>query len=217
MLAGITLGSVYTFCFILGLGFAVLSAIFSTFACGHSGPHIGEAIPHLHIHADAHLGHAHIGHEPDGNMSNHADIRAVDSHGQAEIAPISTLTISVFATSFGGFGLLWQRAFGENMAGIGAVSGVAFGLIIAALTFYVFAMIFRETQGSSIVRPAELVGLEGELMVGITTENPIGQISFVVCGRKQVGMARSSDGKPIEKNRRVTIVRVEKSDIYVKE
>lgn len=210
MIAGISLGSVYTFCFVLGLGFAVLSAIFSTFAGGHSGVHDG---PDMHIHADS----AEIPHGHDGNISNHADVHLDDNHCQAEIAPISTLTVSVFATSFGGFGLLWQKTFGQNMQAVGAVSGAVFGVVVAAVTFYVFALIFKETQGSSMVRPADLIGLPGELTVGITPENPVGQITYVVCGRKQVGMARASDGNSIEKNRKVTIVRVEKNDIYVKE
>lgn len=207
MISGITLGSIYTFFFVFGLGFAVISAVFSSFG-GHSDIHVG---PHIDGAADAHVD-VHATDTADAHVDIHSDA----SH-LTHISVLSPLTISVFATSFGGFGILWQRAFADKFVEIGVVSGVVFGTVIAGLTFYAFAKLFSETQGTSNVRSEDLIGSECDLVVGITDTNPIGQAVFVAKGRRQVTMARSFDGKPIEKNRKVTIMKVDKNHVYVKE
>jgi len=99
----------------------------------------------------------------------------------------------------------------------GVVTGIIFGVAIAAITFMIFIRIFRETQSSSLVRSSELIGVEGELTVGISDENPLGQIVYTAKNRRNVAIARSFDGKPIEKNRKVTIMKTENSQVYVKE
>ncbi|EKD68977.1 MAG: hypothetical protein ACD_47C00336G0001, partial [uncultured bacterium] len=40
---------------------------------------------------------------------------------------------------------------------------------------------------------------------------------FAAKGRRQVSMARSADGKPIEKNRKVNIIRADNNYVYVQE
>jgi len=208
MISGITLGSVYTFFFVFGLGFAVISAIFSSFG-GHSdmGGHHMDAIGSGDAHVDLHAGDA---------AGGHADIHTDASH-LTHISVLSPLTISVFATAFGGFGILWQRAFADKFIEIGIISGIVFGTIVAGLTFFAFVKLFSETQGTSNVRSEDLIGSECDLAVGITDTNPIGQAVFTAKGRRQVTMARSFDGKPIEKNRKVTIMKVDKNHVYVKE
>ncbi len=208
MISGITLGSVYTFFFVFGLGFAVISAIFSSFG-GHAD--IGQHIDGIGAGTDAHVD-VHAGDTANGHVNIHSD----SSH-LTHISILSPLTISVFATSFGGFGILWQRAFADKFVEIGMVSGVVFGVIVAGFTFWAFAKLFSETQGTSNVRAEDLIGSECDLTVGITDTNPIGQAVFVAKGRRQVSMARSFDGKPIEKNRKVTIMKVDKNHVYVKE
>ncbi len=209
MISGITLGSIYTFFFVFGLGFAVISAVFSSFG-GHSdlGGHHIDTIGSGDAHVDLHSGDAADG---------HVDIHAADSSHLTHISVLSPLTISVFATAFGGFGILWQRAFADKFVEIGIVSGIIFGTIVAGLTFFAFVKLFSETQGTSNVRAEELIGSECDLTVGITDTNPIGQAVFTAKGRRQVSMAKSFDGKPIEKNRKVTIMKVDKHHIFVKE
>ncbi|MEZ7893119.1 MAG: hypothetical protein QMC67_15380 [Candidatus Wallbacteria bacterium] len=198
-MAAITIGSVYTFCFVLGLGFSILSAIFSSFFDHHTDIH------GVHIEHDS-------GHGGDTQMQIEAN-----NDGFATIQPLSPLTMSVFATSFGGYGLLWQRFTAGTMPELGVVSGIVFGVIIAAITFMVFIHIFRETQSSSLVHSNDIIGIEGELTVGISNENPIGQIVYTAKNRRNVSMARSFDGNPIEKNRKVTILKVDNNQVYVKE
>ncbi|HNY13059.1 MAG TPA: hypothetical protein PKK26_15840, partial [Candidatus Wallbacteria bacterium] len=114
MISGITLGSVYTFFFVFGLGFAVISAIFSSFG-GHAD--IGQHIDGIGAGTDAHVD-VHAGDTANGHVNIHSD----SSH-LTHISILSPLTISVFATSFGGFGILWQRAFADKFVEIGMVSG----------------------------------------------------------------------------------------------
>ncbi len=205
--------SIYTFSFVLGLGFAVLSAVFSAFSGDSDAGHGDVSSSHELVH-DAGDGVVDIHHA--GHEASHAQTDAGDSNlpGPALFSP---MTISVFATSFGGFGICWQKVFGNYFAALGIVAGVIFACMIAVLTFYAFAMVFREVQSSSNVKESDMIGISGELTVGINDENPIGQVVFAAKGRRQVSMARSIDGKAIEKNRRVNIIKADKNYLYVQE
>lgn len=207
------LGSIYTFSFVLGLGFAVLSAVFSAFS-GDSDTHDGELSSSHELVHDGGDGIVDIHHA--GHDTSHAQSDSGDSNlpGPALFSP---MTISVFATSFGGFGICWQKVFGNYFAVMGIVAGVIFACMIAVLTFYAFAMVFREVQSSSNVKESDMIGINGELTVGINDENPIGQVVFAAKGRRQVAMARSIDGKMIEKNRKVNIIKADKNYLYVQE
>ena len=205
-------GPLYTFSFVLGLGFAVISAVFSSFS-GDSDVHHGDMVS---SHELVHGGHE-AGHDSGHDASHDA---GGAEHGDSNLTTpsiLSPMTLSVFATSFGGFGICWQKVFGNNFAPLGAVSGVIFAVVVAVFTFYVFAMIFRETQSTSNVRLDDMIGLPGDMTVGINDENPIGQVVFAAKGRRQVAMARSADGKPIEKNRKVNIIRADNNYVYVQE
>ncbi len=207
------LGSIYTFSFVLGLGFAVLSAVFSAFSGDSDADHGDLSSSHELVHdsGDGVVDIHHAGHD-----TSHAQADAGDSNlpGPALFSP---MTISVFATSFGGFGICWQKVFGNYFAVMGIVAGIIFACMIAVLTFYAFAMVFREVQSSSNVKESDMIGINGELTVGINDENPIGQVVFAAKGRRQVAMARSIDGKMIEKNRKVNIIKADNNYLYVQE
>ncbi len=209
------LGSIYTFSFVLGLGFAVLSAVFSAFS-GDSDAHHGEPVSsHELVHGHSSDGGSDI-HHPDN--CEHAQ-GVSDAGDQSLPAPslFSPMSLSVFATSFGGFGLCWQKIFGTNLASLGIAAGVIFACIIAVITFYAFAMVFKEVQSASNVCINDMIGLSAEMTVGVDNENPIGQVVFAAKGRRQVAMARSIDGKTIEKNRKVNIIKADKNYLYVQE
>jgi hypothetical protein len=205
-------GPIYTFSFVLGLGFAVISAVFSSFS-GDSDVHHGDMISsHELVHGGHEAGHD-AGHEASHDAGG-------AGHGDSNLTTpsiLSPMTLSVFATSFGGFGICWQKVFGNNFAPLGAVASVIFAVVVAVFTFYVFALIFRETQSTSNVRLDDMIGLPGDMTVGINDENPIGQVVFAAKGRRQVAMARSADGKPVEKNRKVNIIRADNNYVYVQE
>jgi hypothetical protein len=207
------LGSIYTFSFVLGLGFAVLSAVLSAFS-GDSDAHHGDLSSSHELVHDGGDGVVDIHHA--GHDASHAHADGGDSNlpGPALFSP---MTISVFATSFGGFGICWQKVFGNYFAVMGIIAGIIFACMIAVLTFYAFAMVFREVQSSSNVKISDMIGLTGEMTVGINDENPIGQVVFAAKGRRQVSMARSIDGKMIEKNRKVNIIKADKNYLFVQE
>lgn len=207
------LGSIYTFSFVLGLGFAVLSAVFSAFS-GDSDVNHGE------LSSSHELVHGGGGGVIDAHQAGHDASNAHANGGDSNLCGpslLSPMTLSVFATSFGGFGICWQKVFGDYFAVMGVLAGVIFACMIAVLTFYAFAMIFRETQSSSNVKISDMIGITGEMTVGINDENPIGQVVFAAKGRRQVSMARSIDGKVIEKNRKVSIIKADKNYLYVQE
>jgi membrane protein implicated in regulation of membrane protease activity len=113
----------------------------------------------------------------------------------------SSRVIAVFITAFGCFGAIGTQYGMSPMAasGLGAASGLFFGGII-----FVFARFLYSQQASSDVRPADLVGQQGRVVVGI----PAGGIGQVRCriGEELVDkIARSNDGGPVPENTLVVI------------
>jgi membrane protein implicated in regulation of membrane protease activity len=113
----------------------------------------------------------------------------------------SSRVISVFITAFGCFGAIGTQYGMSPMAasGLGVASGLFFGGVI-----FVFARFLYGQQASSDVRPADLVGQQGRIVVAI----PAGGIGQVRCriGEELVDkIARSNDSEPVPENTLVVI------------
>lgn len=128
---------VYTICFVLGLGFAVLTALLSGFLGGFDtgidvGGHHGATVDHGHHH----------------------------------FSPWNPIVIAMFLVSFGGAGMISKNYFGLALPGQLAVSGSA-GFAVGGLVFWAIWKLFSAAQGSSEVHLEELVGQEAEVTVSI--------------------------------------------------
>ncbi len=113
----------------------------------------------------------------------------------------SSRVIAVFITAFGCFGAIGTQYGMSPMAasGLGVASGLFFGGVI-----FVFARFLYSQQASSDVRPADLVGRQGRVVVAI----PAGGIGQIRCriGEELVDkIARSDDGAPVAENTLVVI------------
>ena len=112
-----------------------------------------------------------------------------DGHGF-----LDSRVISVFVTSFGGFG-----AIGIQM-GLGTVAssllGLGGGIVLGGLVS-IFARFLYRQQASTSVTTAQLIGRTAQVIVPISPGN-LGQVSFRVGEERVEKLARSKDGSEIK-------------------
>src|SRR5437016_7317094 len=120
---------IYTACLALGLLYAIISAFAGHLFGGHDGGDVGTG------------GHAEAGY---------------DHSGVPGISFFSPTVLSCFVTAFGACGLILSRVNFSPWVSA-PISAVA-GLAMASLAFLLFNAMFKQTQSSSEVRVASLVG-----------------------------------------------------------
>lgn len=102
------------------------------------------------------------------------DIGEVDlDAGATGLSPISLPVALVFGTMFGSFGAILE-AFEVN-AYLVPVIATVISLVITGALYILFVKFFIETQATSTINKANLVGRSAETTMPITKENP-GQI-----------------------------------------
>lgn len=124
----------------------------------------------------------------------------------------SSRVMAVFITAFGGFGAIGSH-YGLTVVESSAV-GVAGGIVFGGL-IYVFARFLYGQQASSEVRPADLVGQPGRVVIAI----PAGGLGQVRCriGEELVDkIARTEDGQPLPENATVLVAEVLGETVVVK-
>lgn len=187
----------YLVAFFLGLGYALVSGMVNLIAGGHGG-------------TDGHdigAGHDAGGHDlQDGGESG---------DGAIHFSPVSPVTISMFAATFGGVGLITSRVL--HMPGLVSLPvATVSGLAVATAVFYLFFTVFRVTQGSSEARVSDLCGVEAEVITSIPAEG-LGEIAYVRKGTRYTAPARSDDRKAYPANSTVIVSRVVAGTFCVKE
>src|SRR5256714_10577766 len=112
---------IYTACLALGVLFTLTSAIFGHFFGGHDG------------HSDLGTGgHAEAGY---------------DHSGVPGISFFSPTVLSSFVTAFGACGIILTK-IGSPVWVSAPISSIA-GVVMAAITFFLFNWMFRQTDSSS--------------------------------------------------------------------
>src|SRR5947209_12755106 len=123
---------IYTACLALGLIFTIISATMGHFFGGHDGGgDVGTG------------GHAEAGY---------------DHSGVPGISFFSPTVLSCFVTAFGACGLILSRVEATRNVWISAPISAVAGVIMAGLAFLLFNYMFQQTQSSSEVRVASLIG-----------------------------------------------------------
>jgi len=193
--------TIYWILFLLGLGFAVVSMVFSGLGAGHDMDMSGAG------HFD--MGSAHM--DPGAAHGDMGDLY----HGQGEIGlnPVSPMTIFSFLGGFGGGGLIGHY-LGFPVWG-SVLTGLPIGLVVAFSIFY-FMLVLNRTNASSEARVSEVIGATGELITPIS-EDATGEIAYISRGSRYTAPARSVDGKSIAKGRPVKVWRMVGSTFFVKE
>lgn len=194
---------VYLTCLLLGLIFAVASALLS--GVGHHGE--------LHGH-DFGGGHDAGGHDVGGHGVGGDAAASSLSDPSIHFSPLSPVVLAMFVTTFGGVGLLCDRGFGLPWLlhlPLATIAGVAFG----AVTFYLFARIVLWAQGFSQTSVNEALGLTAEVIIPIP-EGGMGKIAYTVQERRFTAGAHSVDGKAIANHTLVTIENISGSTFMVR-
>ncbi len=190
-----SLNCVYFVLFVLGVGYAVISALLGGLADFHL-PGVDIDIPGVDLHPggpDLHL-----------EVPFTHDLQAHISHSEVGLSPLSPITIATFVTSFGGMGLILSNLTKLPPFASATIAAV-FGLADAAVMFVVYGRFLSGMQSSSEVRSGEVVGKLAEVVTPIAAEH-LGEVSFVARGARVHGPARSEDGQAIARGTRVEIV-----------
>jgi membrane protein implicated in regulation of membrane protease activity len=129
------------------------------------------------------------------------------------VSPISPITIASFITTFGGIGIISIQLFNvrPEMSLVFATVG---GLAAAGLVYAFVSQFLVRSQGSTVVRRGEIVGLQGVVTVPIG-ETTMGQVSYVAKSGRMKSMARSVDGSAIPRGQFVRIVRTIGAQVLV--
>lgn len=181
---------VYLVCFFLGLGFAILSGLFSGVFSGHA-----EAVGDLDF----------SGHSPDfadGGPHIHGP------GGDVGFPAVSPVTISTFIATFGGMGIIMMKVIAPHQPfylHLPVAIGAAFGM--STLVFYLFYKVFGRGYVSSAPSHAEIIGLEAKVDVTIPAEG-VGQISYTYGGTNFTAPARANSNVEIKTGSRVKIAKI---------
>lgn len=175
-----TIEFTYLVCLLVGLGFAVLSALMAGVFSGGAEAHVdvgGHSVD---------LGHG--------------------VEGEVHFPLLSPVTISMFVATFGGSGLILMKVFLWPTAGhvTGAIL-VAGGAALA--TAYLLYKVFQATAAGAPPSSTEALGLEAEVTVSIPNQG-IGEIAYTVQGTRLTGTARTVDGKELPAQTAVKVLKV---------
>jgi len=139
-----------------------------------------------------------------GEFFDHFGDGHFDGLGHGGPSFFSARIVSVFITSFGGFGAVGIH-YGLSIlasSGVGFLSGIFFAGLI-----YMFARFLHGQQASTEVRSADLVGQPARVVVAIPAGG-IGQVRCRVGEEVLDKIAQSREDGPIPEN---TLVRVEET------
>jgi membrane protein implicated in regulation of membrane protease activity len=177
----------YWVCFLVGLGFALLSGILAGVFSGAAEAHVDVGGHHVDMGQGAE-GHVHF--------------------------PIlSPVTLSMAILAFGGAGLIFKKMLlwpASLHLPAAAVCGVITAFVVAWLLWKVFSV----TQGSSQGTAEEAVGLPAEVTVAIPHQG-LGEIAYTLRGSRMLNPAQTLDGKELPPGSPVKIVKLVGNTYFV--
>ena len=155
-----------------------------------------------------------------GGGDVHVDIGGHDVAGHLDSVdashshPITGTTAATFVTGFGGGGIVAHYLLGySTVPGLFVASGSGFVLAFAA--YLALDWLFKQTQGGSEYSVAETAGREAEVITAIPVGG-MGEIAYLVRGRRENSPARAVDGGEIPKGRLVIIEKTLGNTFYVR-
>ena len=194
------LGTVFLFCFFVGLFFALGSAVLGGLVGGEGhgfGAHGFDAHGDFQVDPSTAVDSGHL---PAGSHELH-------------FSPFSPTILATFLTAFGATGYLLRKA--AELSPLESISGAIVGALAVAGGFlFLLAKFFTAAQKTSDVRTGELLGATAEVAAGIPG-NGTGEIVFTSMGGRLNAPAVSATGEPIPKNTAVRIARIVGGTYYV--
>ncbi|NLX60401.1 MAG: hypothetical protein GXY74_15090 [Phycisphaerae bacterium] len=204
ILAAVFLNVVYLVCFLLGLCYAVIGAIFGSFGGGDDVDTGGDIGADLDAGGDVDLGGGHD--VVSGLDATAADVGHVPGgmeHGPA-ISPLSPPIVAMTLVTFGGTGIIFTKLVGWQALSLlpSSISGISMGVV----TFLLFYAMARKMQGSSSPGLRETIGLEAEATTPIPPDG-VGEIAYVARGSRFTARARSVGAGTLPSHSPVRIVK----------
>jgi hypothetical protein len=203
------LSLVFIFCFLLGFGFFIASALLGGHGQGHAHG-TGHTTGHAHVagHATGHATHAQSAGE---HTHIHAPIHAHGNQhapGQTRFALfgyLNPMSIALFLLGFGFFGYFFHN-LANLAASLTVILAVGSGLVIAVLLFLLLNRLFANSEGSTEQDVADRTGMIGKVSITIP-EKGIGEIIYTSPGglRKSIP-ARGLNNQGLERDLEVVVV-----------
>ena len=152
-----------------------------------------------------------VDHDHDHDLGADAEADHEVGDGDATISVFSMKVIATFTMGFGAVGAI-AKQYGAGYV-TASLAGVLCRLVLAGLMYLVLALFYRQ-QSSSLFSTQSLVGSSGIVVVPIGKDD-VGEVGIAVLGQYNVYSARSKDGNPIAKGRRVRVLRAVGSHVIV--
>lgn len=214
MIASDPLSLIFIFCFLLGFGFFLMTALLGGHTHAHGGSH---AAGHVHVHAAAHgSGHAHVAaHGHAAQAANHTAGHAQANQGRAQsqtqqsgfslFAYLNPTTIGLFLIGFGLFGYFFHNLT-DVATSLGLVLAVVSGLVLAGVLLLLLNRLFAGSEGSTEQDVVDRTGMIGKVSITIP-ERGLGEIIYTSPGgmRKSIA-ARGLENQRLDRDLEVVVV-----------
>ncbi|MEO7021665.1 MAG: hypothetical protein ABI234_16045 [Ktedonobacteraceae bacterium] len=238
MIAQDPLSLVFIFCFLLGFGFFLVTALLGSHLHGHASAHAGG-----HAHAGSHVqagSHARVG----GHVqaSNHAQANSAQNRGYAAgytyahvpvhaaagqnagnqanaqeqsqqghfslFTYLNPMSIGLFLLGFGLFGYFFHNL--PNVAPtLSLLLAIASGIVLAFALLSLLNRIFASTEGSTELDVVDRTGMLGKVSITIP-EKGLGEILYTSPGGVHKSIpARGLDNQRIARDQEVVVVNYE--------
>jgi hypothetical protein len=200
------LSLVFIFCFLLGFGFFIVSALMG----GHTHSH---AVSHAVAHAPAPLAHvAHAPVQPPHAVGHQAGQQANQANASAGrfslLSAINPMSIAIFLFGFGLFGYFFHNLT-NLIFSLTLVLAIVSGLILAVLLLLAINRIFIGSEGSTEQDVADRTGMLGKVSITIP-EQGIGEIIYTSPGGMYKSVpARGLNKQHMERDQEVVVVNYE--------
>ena len=205
----------FLICFFVGVVFVLASAgLGMTHDLGHlPGLHLGHFGEFGHAGHAGDLGADHVGGHA-GNVG-HAGDAGHSAAGQPSASPLNLMTLMAFVTWFGGVGYLLYTLYGIFLP-LSLLGAVAAGALAAWLVFLFLVKVLLPGTTAGDLRDQSLIGTVAHVSIPIQSGR-VGEIVYTLEGARHSDGAKAVDGRPLERDKEVVIIRYERGIAYVEE
>lgn len=226
MLAQDPLSLAFIFCFLLGFGFFLITALLGSHGHhGHAGGHAhvsghahggghahvsSHAGSHAHVSSHAHTAGAHTHVNGHAQTSNHAhtgqQAQAQGHQGHFSLfAYLNPNSLGLFLLGFGLFGYVFH-----NLTNVTATASIIFaitaGIVLAAALLSLLNRVFANAEGSTELDVVDRTGMLGKISITIP-DHGLGEIIYTSPGGVHKSVpARSLNGQRIVRDQEVVVV-----------
>jgi len=209
------LSLVFIFCFLVGFGFFIASAILGGHA-GHTAGHAhiaGHGHGHVAGHSHAHTQATHQATHSNGRARLHAPIHGPQHTSQTETTQTSfslftylnPMSIALFLLGFGFFGYFFHNLT-KLAVSLMLILSVGSGIVVAAFLLLLLNRLFANSEGSTEQDVTDRTGMIGKVSITIP-EKGLGEIIYTSPGglRKSIP-ARGLHKQRLERDQEVVVV-----------